>query len=578
MTKLYNEKKTAREFQERKHNNWEEIYELYRNKVRTNRLTQRQAVNIPLMKETIKTLLSKIDDAPTVDWKELGGDQQKEIFLQELWNSDYERLNFEGVDILDKKTVLKYGRGFKKLNWVGDSVDVRALDVYDIVVDPMVDPLDIETARYAIHQNIFRPLRDILADDRYTRKGRDELKEWSFGEKGIVQSSRNREEWEKKMERLRAMGVDSSEFQHFAGGDVIVNLKEHYTRIWNRKKKAFEKRVIIYANDSTALLNMTMKEAIGVDFYPFVTWGEDVETEDFWSDGPADLVRVPNKVVNVWFSQLVENRTLKNFQMHWYDATKQGYSPQTYEPGAGRMLPAPGNPRDTISPVDVSGLDDTLTSIDFLIRLIERGTAATAIDKGVGEKKQITLGEVKLLVGKAMERTQAMSKFYRRSWYELATKWYNLMNTNLKGKRTLFKMSRNGLLVPKVIYHSDWKSKRGYKPMVRSSSEQEEENLQGIQKFMMVKGQFPNNIALNKIAQKRMLEILDLTPEEIREVEEENKNMAEQAEEAQLMQQAQQQQAQQQPGAVPAPPQPQDNSALAGQVQNKMSELENLNQ
>src|SRR3989344_4054815 len=86
MDKLVAEKTAANELQKRKHEDWNDNYWLYRNKVKTNRLTQRQAVNIPLMKETIKTLLSKIDDPPTVEWKERGGDEQKELFYQEIWN------------------------------------------------------------------------------------------------------------------------------------------------------------------------------------------------------------------------------------------------------------------------------------------------------------------------------------------------------------------------------------------------------------------------------------------------------------------------------------------------------------
>src|SRR3972149_3573872 len=95
MDKLVAEKTAANELQKRKHEDWNENYELYRNKVRTNRLTQRQAVNIPLMKETIKTILSKIDDPPMIDWEELSGDENKELIFQEMWNADSERLNFE---------------------------------------------------------------------------------------------------------------------------------------------------------------------------------------------------------------------------------------------------------------------------------------------------------------------------------------------------------------------------------------------------------------------------------------------------------------------------------------------------
>ena len=47
------------------------------------------------------------------------------------------------------------------------------------------------------------------------------------------------------MERLKTMGVGNDEFGYFAGGDVIVNLTEHYSKTWNVKKKEFERRVIV---------------------------------------------------------------------------------------------------------------------------------------------------------------------------------------------------------------------------------------------------------------------------------------------------------------------------------------------
>src|SRR3990172_2382658 len=127
MLKLQAEKKAALELQKRKHEDWNENYELYRNKVKLNRLTQKQAVNIPLMKETIKTMLSKIDDAPEVDWKELGGDEQKEIVYQEIWNDFSKRNKLEVIDLVDKKNVLLYGHSVKKLNINDKGVEVSIL-------------------------------------------------------------------------------------------------------------------------------------------------------------------------------------------------------------------------------------------------------------------------------------------------------------------------------------------------------------------------------------------------------------------------------------------------------------------
>ncbi len=572
MERLVKEKGVANEFQKRRHEDWEDNYTLYRNKVKTNRLTQRQAVNIPLMKETVKTILSKIDEVPTIKWTELSGDEDKEIVLQEMWDTKFQEDNFEGIDMQDKKTVMLYGRGFKKLNLIDGEFKINALDIYDVVVDPLVDPLEMETAKYIVHQNIYKSLREILASDRYTKAGKEKLKTYLLTNEGILQSSEEKEKAKEKQERLVSMGVESDEFDTFGAGDTIINLTEHFTNTWDKKEKKFVRYVYIYAFENILLLEEKLEDLIGVNFWPFVSWGEDVETQDIWSDGPADLVRIPNKVLNVWFSQMIENRTLKNFQMHWYDATKQGYVPQTYEPGPGRMLPAPGKPQDTIMPLEISGLEDTLTQIDFLIKLVEKGTSATAIEKGVQEKKQTTLGEIQISVGKAMERMLSMRKFYARAWQELAMKWYRMMEANPSGKMTLYKISTNGKVWPKDIYNKDWKSKAGYKAEFRSTSEQEEDNLKNIQKWTYIKNQFPTNQAVQKIVQRRMLEIVSLTPQELKEIEEAEKKM----EQVQAMTPATPGQPAQPQSQPQQPQQSPEEIQMANQLQKSAGELANL--
>ena len=537
MLKLKRERDAAREHQKRRHEDWNDNYELYRNKVRTNRLTQRQAVNLPLMKETIKTILSRIDEPPNVDWKEKSSDELKELIFQEMWNQTYKDQKLEWVDVLDKKNVLLYGLSTKFLNPQDGQINISVLDIYDVVYDPLMNPLDIESARFIIRQNIFRSLREVLADERYSEEGKEKLKMWSMSPQGIIQSGSNKKEWEKKMERARAMGVNHSEFAHFAAGDVIVNLCEHYTLEWNVKEKQFEKHVCVYADEWCELMDEKLTELIGVDFYPLVLWFEDPETNDIYPDGVADLVRTPNKVINVWYSQLIENRTLQNFQMHWYDATNDKYKPQTYEPGPGRMLPAPGNPNETILPVAINGLDETLTAIDFITRIVERGSGATAIEKGVAEKGTQTLGEVEILVGKAMERSVSMQKFYRGSWYELSKKWADLLHANPPRKTTLYRTGASGKLYEKVVYASDWKSKAGYEPVVSSSSEQEANDVKTVQKYFAVLAQFPDNPELRKIAQQRQLELLDFTPDELKRVLDAEEDRM--AQEQQMMEQQQ---------------------------------------
>lgn len=531
----------------RKHADWNENYELYRNKVKTNRLTQRQAVNIPLMKETIQTILSGEDDAPDVEWKETSGDEMKEIIYQEMWEDNGRKENLDLKDMQDKKNELLYGISSKKLNIKDEGVSIDIMDTFDVVYDPLTQALNVETARFFSHQNIFKALRDILVDDRYTAKGKDELRDWLTSDKGIIQSGKNKVEMERKNERLRAMGVQNDKFALFAGGDVIVNITEHYTSLWNGKK--FERHVITFADDVIELSDDLLKDLIGVELWPVEFWSSDPETNDIYPDGVADLVRVPNKVINIWFSQQIENRTIQNFQMHWFDATQQGYVPQTYEPGPGRMLPAPGDPSKTIMPVAINGLDETFTAIDFLTNIVERGTGATALEKGTPEQGAQTLGEIQILVGKATERAKARSKFYKASWYRTAKKWDAMMQANSFKKISLYKTGTNGKMYEKVVYPSDWKSKAGYEPTVASSSEQEADEMKSIQKFGFVIAQNPNNPALKKIAQSRQLKLLDLTPAELKEIEDAEDQMAAQAQMAPP--------GAPQPGAQPSPVQPQ---------------------
>lgn len=572
MMKLKRELETARTHQERRHQDWNDNYELYRNKVRTNRLTQRQTVNLPLMKETIKTILSKVDDPPQVNWIEKSGDEFKELIFQEMWNQAYRDDKLEWLDVVDKKNVLLYGISTKFLNPDDDGVCIKVLDVFDVVYDPLMDPLDIESARFIIRQNIFRSLREILADERYSEEGKNKLKIWADTPEGMIQSSQNKDEWEKKMERAQALGVDHKDFPTFAGGDVIVNLCEHHTKMWNPEKKEFEKRVMVYADEWCMLSDDLLTDLIGVDDYPFVLWYEDPETNDIYPDGVADLVRTPNKVLNVWYSQMIENRTLQNFQMHWYDATNQNYTPQTYEPGPGRMLPAPGNPTETIMPVQINGLDETLTAIDFVTQIIERGSGAVAIDKGVGETGAQTLGEVQILMGKAMERSITMQKFYRGSWQELADKWCKMMHANPPKSTTLYRKGASGKLYEKKVTPSDWKSEAGYQAEVSSTSEQEQNSIKTVQKFMFVMSQFPNNKALRKIAQRRQLELLDFTPDELRQIEEEEKAMEEQAQD--VMAQQPQMAPDQAMQAQQAPmPNPEEQQLLQG-LQESMAQLQ----
>jgi hypothetical protein len=87
-------------FRERRHTQWTDNYELYRDTVITNRPTQQQLINVPLMKEIVRTILTKWGDPPNNRYEELGNDQGKNIFINEYWGDCVTRLR---VKILDHR-------------------------------------------------------------------------------------------------------------------------------------------------------------------------------------------------------------------------------------------------------------------------------------------------------------------------------------------------------------------------------------------------------------------------------------------------------------------------------------------
>ena len=533
--KLREERKVAIQYQSRRHETWREIYELYRDIVETNELTQRQEVNVPIMKETKKTLLSRIDDPPMIEFDCLESGQkgrEKEINLNESWNDDYDNCNFEGVDIIEKGNVLLYGRAWKKLNVINGSFKTEALDNLDIVSDPKMKPLDVETARFLIHLHIEKTLKTILADPTYLEKGKDELKSLLFGEGddptgrgAILKSDGEDQTQEAKEDILKSLGINN--YDDFVASDVMVQLAEHFTMIWDEVSKKWVRYVVTMANNSVVLRKRPLKEAIGVEFWPFTTWADDVDSKDTWTDGMGDIVLTPNKVMNIYFSTMVENRVYRNLGMSWYLPSK-GYDPQTFEPEPFGQYPAPiikdktgkvMSVNEVIKQMEIPALEDNLVSIEFLIKLVERATAATAIAKGVQEKGQTTLGEIEELVESASDRIVSIAKFYRRAWKEFAEKWRALKEANAKDTPvTLYKKGASGEYFKKKIYKKDIYSSDGYKVKVRSSSELEKEQMTGIKKLFAILQQFPNNAALRKIAQKRLLDNLDLTKEELDEI------------------------------------------------------------
>lgn len=523
--KLQHEKDTAFKYQKRRHKHWAENYELYRDIIRTNRLTQRQAINIPLMKETVRTIGSKVNEPRTVFLEDRGGVPDREIVANSLWDNFEEQNNLILQDRVDTKQELLYGRSHYVLNVINGQIKAEVKDTYSLLVDPKTQPWDTNTARYTVDIDIYRPLDLLLQDKRLDKEGLNSLR-MEYSDKSNAQSDKYKDQNNAKNERLKSIGV--TDVKTLEGYDKIVALDGHITTIYDESEKKENLYYCLMAGGKIMLSAKPLVEVIGVDFMPMEGWADDLELVDYWSDGIADLIRIPNKVINAWISQYMENRTLRSLGMHFYDNRVEGLEPQQWTPRAFGWYGLPGNPKEVLQQVDVPELQGTLESIQFLVNIAERATASGAVEKGAVEDVKRTLGEVEIAVGNAMKRTNDMALFYEHSRKRMVDKWYKMLaaNTTEDQPVKLYKKNYDGVYVGKEIKKEDWYSEEGVNIVIESKGQRVLDQTDEVVRMQAVQQQFPNNQALKKASLKRQLRIIDLTPEEAEEIQQEEEDNA----------------------------------------------------
>lgn len=513
------DKEASVKFKERRFNQWNESYSLYRDKVNTNRLTQRQPVNIPIIRETIQTWISKIDEAPKLKFEtrdKTNKDKDAEVVMNEYYDFYYDKLKLDILDNAEKKIVGLQGRGFKKIGISKGEIFIDLIDPYDIEIDPRVNPIDIESANYVIHTHIYRSLREILANKNYDDEAKKELKGFLDTKRGLLKAAEDEQSYQMRKERLENLGV--SNYDDYGATDVIVELNESYKLVWDKETNSFVRHLITIATDSVVLSDKPLKEAIGIRKIPIVTWASDPDAVDFWSDGIADNVRQINKVVNMYFSQDLENRTYRNFGMYFFNTMNGTFQPRAFDPKPFGMYGVPGNPKEIVQQMEINPLGDTNNQIQYLKDMIQSSVAQTALERGTKEPGEQTLGQVQLSLQNSQNRNSVVSKNYRRAWKELGQLFYDLLKNNNIMSVTIFKKGADDNYHAKNIFSTDYITPAGYEVKVQVPAEANAADDFDLKKLQYIKNSFANNPKAIMIAKKKELELLDFTEEEINSI------------------------------------------------------------
>lgn len=541
LTLLRNNKESGYNYRQRRTEQWRENYTLSRDTVEINRLEQRQSVNVPLMKTTLRSLIKDVDDMPILFFENLDNDKDAEIFQNEYWKWTLEFNNSEVQDIIDKRQEFLAGRTFDQWQVKDGKIVWSTQDVEDFLVSRYVKTHDLNTTRFLIHTHIFTPLSELELNPDYDKAAIQRLKTFYATEQGLVKAADHAQMLVEKNQKLSEMGVPDVDSPIL--GETYVEQSLHFVFRDNEKDGSgalMDPQFFLYVevDDMEILMKKPLEDVIGKTsdhwwrtHLPYHSWADDIDLVDFWTDGVADIVRTPNKILNAFFSQLVENRTLRNYGMQFYDTGIEGYNPGSFDPvpfGSYPIhVPEGKKIQDVLMRVDIPDLSESMDEMQFVIDMVQKATGATTTQQGEIQQRQVTLGEVELALGEAKERIKGLAKFYLPVWKQRGQTFLKLIEAasdKLDAVKIYKKGKNTNDVYSQEIMPDSWMTKSGYAVRVWSQEEKMTNDTNALQKLNAAKVVMPGNNKLDEIYKRKLLNFADCTPEEVNSILEEEKS------------------------------------------------------
>src|SRR3989339_1687891 len=265
------------------------------------------------MQGFVDTLLSKIDDAPTIKFLPTDeADTRKADKVSKAWEKDSSITQGDWAykDLLGKKQCGLYGRTGYKYFAESDpkyNSNLVLIDVYDLLVDPLAGGEDIEKGKFCGHDNIFKSVYEIEQSSLY------DSRQVLLAKLGLSRevTEKNDNELNEKTNRASILGLTPDKYQSeetmklcewyttYKGTRFLVTF-DHRSKHWLRVEKLKEIFTTPeYANDDP--------------LYPLDSWASNPDMFEFWTPSPADQVRETIEAKSLLISQAFDNRMYNNF-------------------------------------------------------------------------------------------------------------------------------------------------------------------------------------------------------------------------------------------------------------------------
>ena len=401
---------------------WKLAEDQYFNK-QTKSLKQRYNVPVPTIPGFVETLLSKIDDPPTIKFEEAEDADYKAVqkvnaFREvEAHKDDYD---WDMLDLDGKKQAILYGRAIAKFFAQSKpeyKSNLEVVDVYDFIADP-IGGSNLERHRFVMQDNLFKSREDLKAgvetmgyDKTAVEKIINATKEDTLVD--------NDNQYRSKQSRFTSLGMDGLTF-NYAGQSLYKFIEAGTTYKGQRY-------YVLFNNETgVAIKCVPLKEVFKSNLWWFTSWATHRDIFNFWNKAPVDDIVPLAEMIRILVNQEFDNRQKRNWGQRAYD-------PQVF-PNPADLQWRPDGLVAVKSGISVTQgietgiyqfetpeLQGTINLVQYIDSVIGQKTGVTADTQGQSEEDKVGIYYGNLQ--QVADRLGLYNKSYKKFWQAIGRRY-----------------------------------------------------------------------------------------------------------------------------------------------------------
>lgn len=410
------------QFRHQREKDWKLAEDQYFNR-QAKSLKQRYNVPIPIVPGFVETLLSKIDDPPTLKFEQgEEADYKATVKVNALYSQEAhaEDHDWDMIDLDGKKQAILYGRAINKFFAQSKpkyKSNLELVDVYDFIADP-IGGGDLEKHRFLGQDNLFKSKEDLKQGVDffgYDKKAVEKIINATSSDKLVDNDNLYRS----KQSRMMALGLDGITY-NYAGQSLFKFIEAGTT--WKG-----ERYYVLYNYETgLAVKCVPLKEVFKSELWWFTSWATHRDVFNFWSKAPVDDIVPLAEMVRALVNQELDNRQKKNWGQRAYDPeifpnpSELQWKPDglvATKSGLSKIM----NIGNGIYQFETPELRGTIDLVNWIDNTIGQKTGVTADAQGSSEEDKVGIYYGNLQ--QVADRLGLYNKSYKKCWMAIGRRY-----------------------------------------------------------------------------------------------------------------------------------------------------------